>query len=50
MTYTDFKKQHDKLVTALISADDSNENERIAKIEKLRDDNPQYWAVLWGDL
>ena len=50
MTYEEFKKQHDKLLTELIFSEASNQTVRVEKVERLRADNPKYWAVLWGAL
>ena len=50
MTYEEFKKQHDKLLTELIFSEASNQAARVEKVERLRADNPKYWAVLWGAL
>ena len=50
MTYEQFKKQHDKLLTELIFSESSNQAERVERVERLRADNPKYWDVLWGDL
>ncbi len=50
MTYTDFKKQHDKLVTDVIFTEAKQSDTLVEKLEHLRLDNPKYYSQLWGEL
>ena len=50
MTYTDFKKQHGKLVTDIIFTEARQSDTLVEKLERLRLDNPKYYNQLWGEL
>ena len=50
MTYTEFKKEHDKLVTDIIFTEAKQSDTLVEKLERLRLDNPKHFNQLWGDL
>ena len=50
MTYAEFKKVHDKLVTDVIFTEAKQSDTLVEKLERLRLDNPKHYNQLWGDL
>ena len=50
MTYAEFKKQHDKLVTDIIFTESKHSDTLVERLERLRLDNPKYFNQLWSDL
>lgn len=50
MTYTEFKKEHDKLITNIVFTESKHSDTLVEKLERLRLDNPEYYNQLWGEL
>jgi hypothetical protein len=50
MTYTEFKKEHDKLVTAIIFTESKQSDTLVERLERLRLDNEKHFNQLWADL
>ena len=50
MTYTEFKKEHDKLVTEVIFTEAKHSDTLVEKLERLRLDNEKHFNQLWADL
>jgi hypothetical protein len=50
MTYTEFKKEHDKLVAAIIFTDAKQADTLVERLERLRLDNEKHFNQLWGEL
>ena len=56
MTYAEFKKEHDKLVTGIIFTDSDGHkvglkaDTLVEKLERLRLDNQKHFTQLWENL
>jgi hypothetical protein len=50
MTYTEFKKEHDKLITNVKFTEAEHSDTLVEKLERLCLDNPKYFNQLWSDL
>jgi len=50
MTYTEFNKEHDKLVTAIIFTESKQSDTLVERLERLRLDNEKHFNQLWADL
>ena len=50
MTYTEFKKEHDKLVCDIIFTDAKQADTLVERLERLRLDNEKHFDQLWGEL
>jgi hypothetical protein len=50
MSYTEFKKQHDQLVTDIIFTGNSRADTLVERLERLRLDNEKHFNQLWGEL
>ena len=50
MTYAEFKKEHDYLVTAIIFTDNNRADTLVERLERLRLDNEKHFNQLWGEL
>ena len=50
MTYAEFKKEHDYLVTEIIFTDNNRADTLVERLERLRLDNQKHFDQLWADL
>jgi len=50
MTYAEFKKEHDKLVTDIIFTESKHSDTLVERLERLRLDNQKHFDQLWGEL
>jgi nitrogen-specific signal transduction histidine kinase len=50
MTYAEFKKEHDYLVTQIIFTDNNRADTLVERLERLRLDNQKHFNQLWGEL
>ena len=50
MTYTEFKKQNDKLVTDIIFTESKQADTLVERLERLRLDNEKHFNQLWAAL
>ena len=50
MTYTEFKKEHDKLITNIIFTESKHSDTLVERLERLRLDNNKHFKQLWADL
>ena len=50
MTYTEFKKEHDFLVTQIIFTESKRSDTLVERLERLRLDNEKHFNQLWADL
>lgn len=50
MTYAEFKKEHDYLVTEIIFTENSRADTLVERLERLRLDNQKHFNQLWADL
>ena len=50
MTYAEFKKEHDFLVTQIVFTDAKQADTLVERLERLRLDNDKHFKQLWGAL
>jgi hypothetical protein len=50
MTYAEFKKEHDFLVTQIVFTDAKQADTLVERLERLRLDNERHFNQLWADL
>jgi len=50
MTYTEFKKEHDYLVTQIVFTENNRADTLVERLERLRLDNQKHFDQLWADL
>jgi len=50
MTYTEFKKEHDKIITDIIFTESKHSDTLVERLERLRLDNDKHFNQLWADL
>jgi len=50
MTYAEFKKEHDKLITNIIFTESKHSDTLVERLERLRLDNDKHFKQLWADL
>lgn len=50
MTYTEFKKEHDKLICDIIFTDAKQADILVERLERLRLDNEKHFNQLWAEL
>ena len=50
MTYAEFKKEHDFLVTQIVFTDAKQADTLVERLERLRLDNDKHFKQLWGEL
>ena len=50
MTYTEFKKEHDYLVTQIVFTENNRADTLVERLERLRLDNEKHFNQLWADL
>ena len=50
MTYAEFKKEHDKLITNIIFTESKQSDTLVERLERLRLDNEKHFNQLWADL
>lgn len=50
MTYTEFKKEHDKLVCDIIFTETKQADILVERLERLRLDNEKHFNQLWAEL
>ena len=50
MTYAEFKKEHDYLVTQIIFTDNNRADTLVERLERLRLDNQKHFNQLWSEL
>ena len=50
MTYTEFKKEHDYLVTQIVFTENKQADTLVERLERLRLDNEKHFNQLWADL
>jgi nitrogen-specific signal transduction histidine kinase len=50
MTYAEFKKEHDYLVTEIIFTENNRADTLVERLERLRLDNQKHFNQLWADL
>ena len=50
MTYTEFKKEHDFLVTQIIFTENNRADTLVERLERLRLDNEKHFNQLWSEL
>jgi hypothetical protein len=50
MTYAEFKKEHDYLVTEIIFTESKQADTLVERLERLRLDNQKHFNQLWADL
>ena len=50
MSYIEFKKQHDILITKIIFTSNNRADTLVERLERLRLDNEKHFNQLWGEL
>jgi nitrogen-specific signal transduction histidine kinase len=50
MTYAEFKKEHDYLVTQIVFTENNRADTLVERLERLRLDNQKHFDQLWADL